>query len=57
MKRLSCVVVLILAIAIPNVGFGADAQDKQSIAAAIQQFKQSIVQFKDHQNKEFEQFK
>jgi len=57
MKRLSCVVVLILAIAIPNFGFGADAQDKQGIAAAIQQFKQSIVQFKDHQNKEFEQFK
>jgi hypothetical protein len=47
MKRLSCVVVLILAIAIPNLCFGADAQDKQGIAEAKQQFKQSIIQFKD----------
>ncbi|MGO9118733.1 MAG: hypothetical protein ACLQPD_14140 [Desulfomonilaceae bacterium] len=57
MKRFSFFVILIVAMAIPNFCCGADAKDKQSIAAARQQFKQSIVQFKDHQNKEFEQFK
>jgi hypothetical protein len=57
MKRLGCFVILILAMAIPNFCFGADAQDKQGIAAVKQQFKQSIVQLKDRQNKEFEQFK
>ena len=57
MTRLSLLLALILAVAIPSFSLGAEPQDKQGAQINKQQVLQSIRQFKDQKKTEFEQLK
>jgi hypothetical protein len=57
MRRLSCSLALILALAVPSLGFGAEPQDKEGTQITKQGPPQSMEHFKDQKKKEFERFK
>ena len=57
MRRITCLLVLILAMAIPSFSFGAEPQEKQGTVLTKKQMLQSIQQFKDQKKKELGQFK
>ncbi len=57
MKRLSCLLVLILAMSVPSFCFGAEPQEKQGPGITKQLILQSVQQSKDQKKKEFQQLK
>jgi len=59
-RRVSCLLVFILAMTIPTFSFGAEPQTKEGVGITKQQFMQSLLsvqQFKDQKQKEYEQFR